>query len=263
MTAEVAIAPLTREEAASLTERIRVALDRVASSWSDLSERVAEAFERRADVALGYESWAEYADAELKPSSTLAVEVRRELVGLLSARGMSTRAIAPAVGVAQKTVVKDRQVIPEVSPEPMSESEFINALADVEEATFEQALVDARTDDDLSRENVVRHVAKPAPVKGLDGKTYTKPTISDADRRARDNDYWAKKNAEQSIRSTCEALATLEDLSHPNTRARKIAEFPAHSDATRPHAREKFTPASMRQIADWLNTFANELEAAL
>lgn len=39
-----------------------------------------------------------------RPPTALAAEVRRELVGLLSARGMSTRAIAPSVGVSDMTV---------------------------------------------------------------------------------------------------------------------------------------------------------------
>ena len=112
------LAPLTHDEAERLTERIRTALDRVASSWSDLAERVTEAFERRADRAMGYGSWAEYAESELKPSSTLAVEVRRELVGLLSAQGMSTRAIAPAVGASQQVVHNDRKVTKSLSPTP-------------------------------------------------------------------------------------------------------------------------------------------------
>lgn len=45
-----------------------------------------------------------------------AADIRRELVGLLSAQGMSTRAIAPTVGVSNKTISLDRQVLPQVTP---------------------------------------------------------------------------------------------------------------------------------------------------
>ena len=102
------VEPMTEAEARRITERIRTALDRVATSWADLAERVAEAYSRRADLALGYGSWAEYAEAELRPPSAIAAEVRRELVGLLTAQGMSTRAIAPAVGVSGQRV---RQIV--------------------------------------------------------------------------------------------------------------------------------------------------------
>ena len=38
----------------------------------------------------------------------MAVEARRQLVGLLSGLGMSTRAIAPVVGVSKDTVYRDQ-----------------------------------------------------------------------------------------------------------------------------------------------------------
>lgn len=105
MTVEVVM--LDRDGALELTERIRVALDRVSTAWADLAERIAEAYERRADLALGYSSWAEYAEAELRPSEGIAADVRRQLVAVLSAQGMSTRAIAPTVGVSQRQISTD------------------------------------------------------------------------------------------------------------------------------------------------------------
>lgn len=113
--------PLTADDARRLTERIRIRLDRVSTAWADLGEAITEAFQRRADLALGYGSWADYADAELKPAKGLAVEVRRQLVSMLSAAGMSTRAIAPAVGVkSDQTIRADlaRQVRDDHAPLP-------------------------------------------------------------------------------------------------------------------------------------------------
>ena len=95
------------DEARQVTNGIRLALDRVSTAWADLAERISDAYQRRADLALGYGSWAEYADAELKPAEGLAAEVRRQLVGMLSQAGMSTRAIAPTVGVGQTQVRRD------------------------------------------------------------------------------------------------------------------------------------------------------------
>lgn len=50
----------------------------------------------------------------------LAASVRQQVVGLLSAQGMSTRAIAPVAGVSFQQVAKiaARQVSPDATPEP-------------------------------------------------------------------------------------------------------------------------------------------------
>ena len=47
------VVELTEAEARRLTERIRTALDRVSTAWADLAERITEAFQRHADLALG------------------------------------------------------------------------------------------------------------------------------------------------------------------------------------------------------------------
>lgn len=150
-----AVEMLDQAEARRLTERIRVALDRVSSSWADLAERVAEAYERRADLALGYESWDAYAAAELKPSEGIAAQVRRELVGLLSAQGMSTRAIAPTVGTSHMAVQRDLSgVTPRYTSPAASE------------------LVDPITGE--VTEAAIGITISPVRVTGLDGKTYAR-----------------------------------------------------------------------------------------
>ena len=161
---------LTKEEASRITASIRTALDRVSTAWADLAERVAEAFDRRADLALGYPSWAEYAEAELRPPKALAAEVRRELVGLLSARGMSTRAIAPTVGVQDSAVRKDLRRMAGGSDGPTSPAERIDPLTG--------EIIGGSTI--ATREGVViaeqQHITLPsAKVVGLDGKSYTRP----------------------------------------------------------------------------------------
>ena len=162
---------LTKEEASRITASIRTALDRVSTAWADLAERVAEAFDRRADLALGYTSWAEYAEAELRPPTALAAEVRRELVGLLSARGMSTRAIAPTVGAGVMTVSDDRKALRESGVRPPYTSP-----ERIDPSTGE--IIGGSTI--ATREGVViaeqQHITlPPAKVVGLDGKSYTRP----------------------------------------------------------------------------------------
>jgi hypothetical protein len=177
MTVTVVLLDIT--EARRLTERIRRDLDRVASGWADLAAHIAEAYERRADLALGYDSWEAYASAELKPSEGIAAEVRRELVGLLSARGMSTRAIAPTVGVTQRQISTD--VRSNFSPERINPitGEIVPA------PTFGAVDVTDWTNDEITEdleacEAETAHweeTTVPAPkITGLDGKTYTRPT---------------------------------------------------------------------------------------
>lgn len=97
MTVESA-AYMTRDEAQRATERIRLKLDSAANVLDSLAALVSDAYQRRADLALGYETWADYADTEFaEQTRNLAAPIRRELVGRLAVAGMSTRAIAPAV----------------------------------------------------------------------------------------------------------------------------------------------------------------------
>lgn len=147
------VADLTEAEARRLTERIRTRLDRVSTAWADLATSITEAYQRRADLALGYGSWSEYAEAELKPSEGLAADVRRQLVGMLSAQGMSTRAIAPTVGVHDSRV---RQIKREVG------NNYPPAPAEV---------IDPATGEVLD----LAPLAPEGKSLGLDGKTYARP----------------------------------------------------------------------------------------
>lgn len=172
--------PMDRAEAQRITERIRIALDRVSTAWADLAERIAEAYQRRADLALGYGSWAEYAEAELKPTEGLAADVRRQLVGMLSAQGMSTRAIAPAVGKDYTTVSRDRQVLHDATPDPLAEEK---AEGRVVKLTGPGSLLHSEDGERIDHATgevltgpVVAPLAPSGKVMGLDGKTYTRPT---------------------------------------------------------------------------------------
>lgn len=182
-TGEVIAAPMTEPEARRATERIRTALDRVSTAWSDLAERVADAFQRRADLALGYSSWAEYSQSEFNVPS-LATDVRRELVSLLSAQGMSTRAIAPVVGVSGQRV---RQIVSEVASDlPPAHDSVVVGEGLAATAQGQRGGMTPPSPSVLDVEGQVGPQQPPAPrpaVTGLDGKTYSQPEPREPQRR--------------------------------------------------------------------------------
>lgn len=133
-------------------ERIRLRLDAIADNFTAVMPMIREAIEKRDDIALGYRSISEYvADRFGGALHNLPVGMRREAVGELTEAGMSTRAIAPVVGVDNATVHRDlnRGVAP-ATPEPASEVEprFNGAPAP--------------------------KPAPPKPITGIDGKNYPK-----------------------------------------------------------------------------------------
>jgi len=90
---------LTEAEARQLTAEIRARV-------TDLLPLIKQAFRRRADLALGYPSWAAYCDAELA-GLRMPLEERQQATAALHAEGMSTRAIAGALGTSDATVRRD------------------------------------------------------------------------------------------------------------------------------------------------------------
>lgn len=93
-------------------ERIVTRLDAIAENFTRVLPMIREAIEKRDDLALGYRSPGEYvADRFGQSLGSLGLEVRRAVVGELTAAGLSTRAIAPIVDVSQKTVDRDVRAI--------------------------------------------------------------------------------------------------------------------------------------------------------
>jgi len=92
---------ISRAEATTRLDRVR---KHVTQAWDDL----VALYNGRAWVTLGYHSWDDLCDEELDGARiALPVTDRREVVGNLREQGLSTRAIASAVGVDDKTVRND------------------------------------------------------------------------------------------------------------------------------------------------------------
>lgn len=101
---------MTALEAEKITTRIDLRLTTAAENFTAARELIREAIEKQAHVALGFASPGAYLAAKFGGSlQALGFEQRREVVQELSDAGLSTRAIAPVVGVSQKTVNRDAQ----------------------------------------------------------------------------------------------------------------------------------------------------------
>jgi hypothetical protein len=92
---------ITHDEATARINRVRL---HVESARDD----IAALFHGRAWLTLGYESWDDLCDAEFSGVHIgLPRGERREVVGNLREQGLSTRAIASAVGVSVGTIHSD------------------------------------------------------------------------------------------------------------------------------------------------------------
>lgn len=104
--------PMTLAEAQDISERLRDAAERYATATSDVLVLLAEAKAGQAHIALGFDSWTAYlSDLLGREPLRLEREQRQELVAALADEGMTTRAIAPILGVDQKTVVRDLSAV--------------------------------------------------------------------------------------------------------------------------------------------------------
>lgn len=96
-------ATLDRDEAKQRVERVKSGVERI---WDDL----VVLYQGRAWQVLGYQSWDALCDAEFGGTRiALPRQQRQAVVCDLRDAGMSTRAIASAVGVAVGTVASDLQ----------------------------------------------------------------------------------------------------------------------------------------------------------
>ena len=166
------ITAMTETEARDITRRINSDLDGIASHYESVMPLIREALTRQAWAALGYNGPSDYIAAEFDGSMRgLPREVRQVVVAELSAAGMSTRAIAPVVGVDQATVTRDRargdaSASPEqsCSPEPFPEAETENPLDG-----WSTSATEALTKTTVTTKTATEPIT---PVVGIDGRRY-------------------------------------------------------------------------------------------
>lgn len=91
----------TPAEARERADRLRAGIVR----YAEMRQDIADAFACRDWIALGYDHWYAYVEAEFgEQLARLDRGERREAVGDLRAQGMSTRQIASATGMPKSTV---------------------------------------------------------------------------------------------------------------------------------------------------------------
>lgn len=264
MTAD--LAPITVDDAERLSQRIGLRLESMADSWSGALPLIREAIEREAFRVLGYRSHGDFiADRFGNALSKLGMDLRREVTRELSDAGLSTRAIAAATGVSVGTVHNDRKaqvfnpehlrhVMPDASPEP---TEPVSADAD-------SIQVDQATGEVIEAPRVEEHTVteKTKVTVGIDGKEYRRPEPKPRS-NVLEGDALADYDARQNARAVSDALQTLDLLTSRAHRDRVVNVWwprAARNEEVPPWGRDLYQPEPIRQIAQALNSLANELE---
>lgn len=187
---------LSAGEAQRLTQRIKLLAGGVRDNLYKLRNLVDEAKASNAWQVLGFPSWTAYlVDTLASEPMRLDRAERQTLVEYLSGEGLSTRAIAPIVGVDQKTVVRDLAGEAYASPtEPVDQ--IARDVAEAEAQSMPPALIANPQTGEILEEgtesepvlSIVTETHTVKTVTGLDGKTYTQqpaqsrrsPLIDDA-----------------------------------------------------------------------------------
>ncbi|WP_058234301.1 helix-turn-helix domain-containing protein [Devriesea agamarum] len=188
MSAEAQEPVLSREHAQELVDQIREWSTTVLDGMAMVDQLVMTAYQGRAWLALGYESWDELCSVEFAQARMWAtIEERRDRVQALTQAGLSTRAIGAVLGIGKDTAHRD--ALAGVSSEtPAKDAMGPDALATVSSETVAKGLEGA----DVLATDANASVAKPvtsgdagrvaeiveksslgnAVVQGLDGRAY-------------------------------------------------------------------------------------------
>lgn len=218
----------TEADARRHVTRIRLTASIVRENLPKLWRLIEEAKNGGDDRLLGYASWTAYVtDVFSDEPMRLPREERQQLVSMLAGEGMSTRAIAPIVGVDNKTVHNDLKRVAVVeNSTPAGPSIIAPADPAVIEAldAIDQDVADS-LDNDAPSPAWPDHVNlatgelpdEPATVTethtvkvvtGLDGKSYTQ-TAPSAPRRSSIID--AARNAGWELRKAVERLERIQN----------------------------------------------------
>lgn len=248
MTITAVLPQMTEEGAERLSSRISARLDGIADNYVAVMPLIREALNRNVYDVLGYASHGAYVKDRFGDAlGKLGIELRREIVRELSSAGLSTRAIAPVVGVSDYTVRQDiaagaRSLAPETTP--IHEPAVI-----VDESTGEVI-------DDAPVTITETHTTK--VVTGLDGKSYP---VAPPKPKPADDDAANRQNAETASKEIAQAIDVMWRFGHVAHRTRILTDWwPLGKGAVAPASRGLFNPGQLRQIAGSLEQLATEME---
>lgn len=195
-----------RAAAERRAERITLRLDSIAENYRAVMPMIREAIEKRDDIALGYRSPGEYvADRFGQSLANLGIQVRRAVVAELTEAGLSTRAIAPVVGVSNKTVHGDLTAGVTRGNTSTSNLPDDTTGEEVTPSGADQPVTAGAPEVEESPGRRVEHSPAPRrPVTGLDGKTYTPPKteeqkVSEAVAEFPDLAYYAESDPKRVV----------------------------------------------------------------
>lgn len=173
--------------------KIGLRLDGIADGYEAVVPMIREAIELRDHETLGYRSPGDYlADRFGQALARLPQGARRDAVAAIDAvQPVSTRSLAPVFGVSNYTIHKDREAnagVSDLTPatDNPSDVETGGEVTPPAEAltTPAQPVADDAVEEQPGEAVEVHPLAPPArPVVGLDGKTYTKPSMPKPPRR--------------------------------------------------------------------------------
>lgn len=254
--------PFTEAEATRLTNQVRLLLTSMLDQRDKVVGLIREARERRAYTAMGYPSWTAYvADQFADALPRLDRDDRVAMAVDLAEMGMSSRAIAPVLGVTDRQVRTDIAggksfpPVADATPRPNPEAQQAaqeRIAARAPKAPEQKDLADLTPEDFVGP-------ARPA-VTGLDGKTYTlpepktKPVVLAGGAAEFDN-------AQQAAKSLARALSQLLSFEHSNMREGMRRYWRMASREVSPTQRADVTPDQMRAAARGLLALADEWDS--
>jgi len=195
---------MTVDGAERLSERISDRLDTIAENYIKVMPLIREAINRNVHAILGYASPGAYIKDRFGDAlGKLGVELRREVVRELSNAGLSTRAIAPVVGVSNYTVSKDLQGVSNLTPD----MDAIDRDVAEAEAALRPSVANPITGEVLD-DAVVTETHTVTVVTGLDGKEYKRPDPAAPRRGSLIDDA---RNAGWQLRKAVERLERIQE----------------------------------------------------
>lgn len=236
------IALPTHEEARTLTDRIKIAVE---GTW----QLIREAYTSRTWAVLGYDNWDAYCTAEFGETRLkLPREERQEIVASLRDSGLSVRAIASATGVGYGTVTRDLSA---TDPGGSVATPITGVNGKTYTVTRDPEVVDAELVDEPARPEPPKQKRRPLPEAFTDaGRDLTRA----AERLARltEDDRFAK-NRETTHHQVPELLGALEHTARLVT-AMNLPAAGASEEARR------WWATSLHKISDALRDVAHSIE---